>query len=71
MMAPPARTTTSARTSEPCVLTVRNGGEKKGKIMMNNRVPTAVSEGWDGIEMREIRVQIRAQDAFFGVRHGR
>ena len=38
---------------------------------MNNRVATAVSGEWDGIEMREITVQIRAQDAFFGVRHGR
>jgi hypothetical protein len=49
----------------------RNVREKIRQIRKNNRVPTAVSEEWDGIEMREIRVQIRAQDAFFGVRHGR
>ncbi len=39
--------------------------------MKMNNVANAVSEEWDDIEMREIRVQIRAQDAFFGVRHGR
>jgi hypothetical protein len=45
--------------------------KQRANRILNNGVPTVVSEGWDEIEMREIRVQIRAQDAFFGVRHGR